>query len=67
MLLGNNVAELKDKLWNAPTDAVNDVIMDTTEKLTTSIIDKRLLPIRSKQKVEAIRNNTILFQRRDKH
>ena len=44
MLVGNITAPScsKDKLWNALTDAVKDVSMDTTEKFT-SLADNRLL------------------------
>ena len=41
-LLEDIIYSSKDKLWNALADAVNDISMETTMKLTSSI-DNRLL------------------------
>ena len=50
MLVGDITARscFKDELWNALSDAVNDVSMDTTEKFTSSADNRLLLVAQNK-------------------
>ena len=48
----------KDKLWNALADAINDISMETTKKLTSSV-DNRLLFVPQNKRGETLKHTPV--------